>query len=40
LGPVTSEREKLEEIAKSLGIDYVGKTDEQLRFQITEKIHH
>ena len=40
LGPVTSEREKLEEIAKSLGIDYVGKTDEELRFQITEKIHH
>jgi sec-independent protein translocase protein TatA len=39
LGPVTSEREKLEEIAKSLDIDYVGKTDEELRFQITEKIH-
>ena len=38
LGPVTSEREKLEEIAKSLGIDYVGKTDEELRFQITDKI--
>jgi sec-independent protein translocase protein TatA len=39
LAPVTSQREKLEEIAKSLGIDYVGKTDEELRFQITEKIH-
>jgi sec-independent protein translocase protein TatA len=39
LGPVTSQREKLEEIAKSLGIDYVGKTDDELRFQITEKIH-
>ncbi len=39
LGPVTSEREKLEEIAKSLDIDYLGKTDEELRFQITEKIH-
>ena len=38
LGPVTSQREKLEEIAKSLGIDYVGKTDEELRFQITDKI--
>jgi sec-independent protein translocase protein TatA len=39
LGPVTSEREKLEEIAKSLDIDYVGKTDEELRLQITDKIH-
>jgi hypothetical protein len=39
-GPVTSQREKLEEIAKSLGIDYVDKTDDELRFQITEKIHH
>jgi sec-independent protein translocase protein TatA len=39
LGPVTSQREKLEEIAKSLDIDYIDKTDDELRFQITEKIH-
>ena len=38
LGPVASERQKLEEIAKSLDIDYAGKTDEELRFQITDKI--
>ena len=38
LGPVASERQKLEEIAKSLDIDYVGKTDEELRFKITDKI--
>src|ERR687884_1977981 len=36
LGPVASEREKLEEIAKSLDIDYMDKTDEELRVQITE----
>jgi hypothetical protein len=38
LGPVASQRQKLEEIAKSLDIDHIGKTDEELRFQITDKI--
>lgn len=37
-GPVASEREKLETIAKSLGIDHVGKTDEELRDMISEKM--
>lgn len=37
-GPVQSERQKLEGIAKSLGVDVVGKTDEQLRDIITGKI--
>jgi hypothetical protein len=37
--PVASEREKLETIANSLGIDdYAGLTDEQLRMLITKKM--
>lgn len=37
-GPVQSERQKLEGIARSLGVDVVGKTDDQLREIITGKI--
>lgn len=37
-GPVQSERQKLEGIAKSLGVDVVGKTDKQLREIISTKI--
>lgn len=37
-GPVQSERQKLEDIARSLGVDVVGKSDEELRRIITEKI--
>lgn len=37
--PVNSEHEKLEIIAKSLGIDQKGKTAEQLRSMISERIH-
>ena len=38
-GPVSSEREKLETIANSLGIDdYTGLTDEQLRMLITKRM--
>ncbi|HEY3095013.1 MAG TPA: twin-arginine translocase TatA/TatE family subunit [Nitrososphaera sp.] len=38
-GPVASEREKLETIANSLGLDdYAGLTDEQLRMLITKKM--
>jgi sec-independent protein translocase protein TatA len=38
-GPVSSEREKLETIANSLGIDdYAGLTDEQLRMLITKRM--
>jgi sec-independent protein translocase protein TatA len=36
--PVGSEHEKLEQIASSLSIDYRGKTDEQLRLLISEKM--
>jgi sec-independent protein translocase protein TatA len=36
--PVGSEREKLEQISSSLGIDYRGKTDEQLRLLISERM--
>lgn len=36
--PVSSEREKLEQIAGSLGIDSIGKTDAQLRFLISERM--
>jgi sec-independent protein translocase protein TatA len=36
--PVSSEREKLEVIASSLDIKYIGQTDEQLRLLILEKI--
>ena len=38
-GPVSSEREKLETIANSLGIDdYEGLTDEQLRMLISKRM--
>ena len=37
-GPVQSERQKLEGIAKSLGVDVVGKSDDELRRIITGKI--
>jgi sec-independent protein translocase protein TatA len=37
-GPVQNERQKLEFMAKSIGIDYAGKTDEDLRKMITEKM--
>lgn len=36
--PANSEREKLEVIANSLGIKYIGQTDEQLRLSILESI--
>ena len=36
--PVSSEREKLEVIASSLDIKYIGQTDEQLRLLILERI--
>jgi sec-independent protein translocase protein TatA len=38
-GPVSSEHEKLETIARSLKIDYIGKTDDELRTLISEKVH-
>lgn len=38
-GPVATEREKLETIASSLGIDdYAGLTDEQLRMLISKRM--
>ena len=37
-GPVQTERQKLEMIAKSLGIDFSNKSDEELRNIITSKI--
>ena len=36
--PVSSEREKLETIANSLGIKDLAQTDDQLRIEITEKV--
>src|ERR671933_985585 len=36
--PVVSEREKLEEIANTIGIDHVGKTDDHLRALISERM--
>ena len=36
--PVISERKKLEEIANTIGIDHVGKTDHELRTSISEKM--
>ena len=36
--PVSSEREKLERIASSLGIDHLGKTDEELRLLISNRM--
>jgi sec-independent protein translocase protein TatA len=37
-GPVENERQKLETIAKSLEIDFVNKTDDELRELISSKI--
>jgi sec-independent protein translocase protein TatA len=37
--PVSSEREKLEVIAKSLGIDYPNLSDDSLRSMISRKLH-
>ena len=37
-GPVQTERQKLEMIAKSLGIDFLNKSDKELRNIITSKI--
>ena len=37
-GPVETERQKLETIAKSLGIDYVSKPDEELKNLIASKM--
>ena len=38
IGPVSSEREKLEKIATSLGIEYNNKTDEEIRLNIMKKM--
>ncbi len=38
-GPVATEREKLEMIATSLGIDHAGKTDEELRSLISHRMN-
>lgn len=38
-GPVASEHEKLEIIARSLNIDYQGKTDDEIRSLISRSIH-
>lgn len=38
-GPVNTEREKLEAIAASLGIDHAGKTDEELRALISQRMN-
>ncbi|HKU32251.1 MAG TPA: twin-arginine translocase TatA/TatE family subunit [Candidatus Nitrosotalea sp.] len=37
-GPVTTERQKLELMAKTLGIDSANKTDDDLRNQISSKL--
>ena len=37
-GPVETEREKLETIARSAGVKVEGKTDEELRKNISDKI--
>jgi len=37
-GPVETERQKFETIAKSLGIDYINKTDEELKNLIASKM--
>jgi len=37
-GPVQNERQKLETVAKSLGINFESKTDDQLRKLISSKI--
>ena len=38
LGPVETEREKLETIAKSIGVKTEGKTDDEIREDISTKI--
>lgn len=38
LGPVQNEREKLDTIAKTIGIDSINKSDEELRELISGKI--
>lgn len=37
-GPVASEHEKLETIAQSLNIDYMGKTDDEIRSLISKSL--
>jgi sec-independent protein translocase protein TatA len=37
-GPAVSERAKLEEIANTIGIDHKGKTDDELRILISERM--
>ena len=37
-GPVASEHEKLETIARSLGLDYLGKNDDEIRISISKKL--
>ena len=37
-GPIQNERQKLEKIAKSLGVDFNNKSDDELRDIITSKI--
>lgn len=37
-GPVQNERQKLEQIAKSLGVNFEDKTDDELRDMISSKI--
>ena len=36
--PVQNERQKMEFIAKSLGIDFLGKTDDELKKLISDKM--
>lgn len=38
-GPVASEHEKLETIARSLSIDCLGKTDDEIRSLISRSLH-
>ena len=38
--PVISERKKLEEIANTIGIDHAGKTDDELRASISQKMQN
>ena len=37
-GPVATEREKLELMASNLGIEFSGRSDEELRSMISEKM--
>lgn len=39
-GPVASEHEKLQTIAKSLGIDYEGMNDDEIRISISNKLQN